>query len=41
MSNGAGSACRDARRNAGPIDYYNLGLEKAPVSCNQPQVFKA
>ena len=25
----------------GPLDYYNLALEKAPVSYNQPQVFKA
>jgi Carboxypeptidase regulatory-like domain len=41
MSNGAGSACSGCVSNAGPLDYYNLQLEKAPVNYNQPQVFKA
>jgi hypothetical protein len=41
MSNGAGSTCSGCSANAGPLDYYNLKLEKAPVSYNQPQVFKA
>ena len=41
MSNGAGSVCSGCGANAGPLDYYNLKLEKAPVSYNQPKVFKA
>jgi hypothetical protein len=41
MSNGAGSVCSGCSANAGPLDYYNLKLEKAPVGYNQPQVFKA
>ena len=27
--------------NAGPLDYYNLALEKAPASFDQPNAFKA
>jgi hypothetical protein len=41
MSNGAGSSCQGCSGNPGPLDYYNLKLEKAPVNYNQPQVFKA
>lgn len=41
MSNGAGSTCSGCSSNAGPLDYYNLPLEKGPVSYNQPHVFKA
>jgi hypothetical protein len=41
LSNGDTSACQGCAGNAGPLDYYNLGLEKAPISWNQPEVFKA
>src|ERR1022692_1923893 len=41
MSNGDTSACSGCVGNAGPLDYYNLKLEKAPISWNQPAVFKA
>jgi len=41
MSNGAGSAAAPLSGNPGSLNYYNLGLEKAPVNYNQPQVFKA
>jgi hypothetical protein len=41
LSNGDTSACQGCAGNAGPLDYYNLKLEKAPITWNQPAVFKA
>ena len=41
LSNGDTSSCQGCAGNAGPINYYNLSLEKAPISWNQPEVFKA
>jgi hypothetical protein len=41
LSNGDTSACQGCAANAGPLDYYNLKLEKAPITWNQPSVFKA
>lgn len=40
LSNGDTSACPGCAGNAGPINYYNLSLEKAPITWNQPAVFK-
>lgn len=40
LGNGVGSAGQAIAANSGPLDYYNLGLEKAPADFNQPSVFK-
>ena len=41
LSNGSGSAASPLSSNSGPLNYYNLSLEKAPANWNQPEVFKA